>query len=254
MTVHYVRTGAGPALFLLHATLSSARQLRALATDLSRGHTVVAVDRRGSGRSAVEGPAEPIDVAVHVADIVGIARRERLSELTVVGHSYGGCVALESAARQPQLVKAVFAYEPPYALVAPPAVQAEMAEIGRRTLAARDHGGPSEAALTFMAGVSGPETVAALSPAARDRVARAGHGAVADATLAGMEPAGLKRIEGRVRVATGSASRSFYVDIAEGLLECIPGADHARLDGLDHMAPVLRPDAIAAAVVEWERS
>ena len=39
---------------------------RSIAARLARYHTVVRVDRRGSGRSVVEGPAEPIDVAVHV--------------------------------------------------------------------------------------------------------------------------------------------------------------------------------------------
>jgi pimeloyl-ACP methyl ester carboxylesterase len=254
VNVHYTREGAGPALFLLHATLSSSRQLRPLATRLAQDHTVISVDRRGSGLSVTDGPAEPIEVGVHVADLVAIAHREGLAGLTVVGHSYGGCVALELAARQPALVDAAFAYEPPYAPVAPAEVQAGMAEVGRRTLAARDADGLADAALAFMAGVSGPDAVEALSPAARARVARAGRGAIADATLAGMDPAGLGRIAARVRIATGSASHSLYEDIATGLLAVVPSADHVRLNGLDHMAPVLRPDLFAGAIGEWEQS
>lgn len=246
--IHYARSGEGPALFLLHATLSSSHQLRALAARLAQGRTVLAVDRRGSGRSAGNGPAEPIDVAVHVDDLAAIAVAEGLDRVAVVGHSYGGCVALELAARRPRLVEAVFAFEPPYAPVAPPEVAAGMAAIGRRTLEAGADGDLAAAALAFMEGVSGTAAVAALGPAARERIGRAGQGAVADATLAGMDADGLSRIECPVRIATGTASAPLYGAIAEGLEARIPGADRVELDGLDHMAPVSRPEAIAAAV------
>jgi pimeloyl-ACP methyl ester carboxylesterase len=247
MSVYYERIGEGPPLFLLHATLSSSRQLRALAARLGERHTVVSVDRRGSGRSTHDGPVEPIDVAVHVADLVEVAEREDLERPAVVGHSYGGCLALELAAGHPELVRAVLVYEPPYAAVASAEVQAGIAEVGRRTLAARDEGKLEEAALTFMEAVSGAAAVAALGPAARARIGRAGQGAVADATLSGMDPDGLARIDCPVRIVTGAASQPVYVEIAQGLVDRIDGAEHVQLDGLDHMAPVLRPDVIAAA-------
>jgi pimeloyl-ACP methyl ester carboxylesterase len=63
-----------------------------------------------------------------------------------------------------------------------------------------------------------------------------------------MDLDGLARIHAPVRIATGSVSRPFYVAIAHGLAAHIEGADHVRLDGLDHMAPVLRPEAVADAV------
>jgi pimeloyl-ACP methyl ester carboxylesterase len=246
--IHYRRSGDGPALLLLHATLSSSHQLRALASRLAEGRTVLAVDRRGSGRSVADGPAKPIDVAVHVDDLAAIVAAEGLDRVAVVGHSYGACVALELAARRPHLVEAVFAFEPPYAPVAPPGIAAGMAAIGRRTLAAGADGDLAAAALVFLEGVSGAAAVAALGPDARERVGRAGQGAVADATLAGMDADGLERIECRVRIATGTASEPLYGAIAEGLLVRIPGADRVELDGLDHMAPVRQPEAIAAAV------
>ncbi len=252
-TIHYQREGNGPALLLLHATLSSSRQLRALAGALAERFAVISVDRRGSGRSATDGPAVPIDVATHIRDLLAILRTEGLGAATMVGHSYGGCVALEFAARHPDVVASVFAYEPPYGPLAPPEVQAHMAQVARETLAANARGDLEGAALAFMTGVAGTDSVAALSPAARVRIGRAGQGAVADATLLGMNADGLAAINAPVRIASGGASDPLYAIIAEALLSRIRGASHRRLDGLGHMGPILQPDVIAAAVITFAR-
>lgn len=246
--IAYHRRGSGPPLLLLHATLTSSRELGPLAASLADRFDVISVDRRGSGESAGPGPAAPIDVAVHVEDLVAIAAAEGLGPALVVGHSYGGCIALELAARKRSLVAGVFAYEPPYGPVAPPSVRAEFAAVARRTLEAAGRGDLEAAALEFMAGVSGRAAVEALSPPARARIARAGRGAVADATLLGMDPAGLPRIARPVVVATGTASEPLYADIATDLVGLIPGASHQRLPGLGHMAPIIDPDEIAEAV------
>jgi len=251
MTLHFDRRGEGPPLLLLHATLSSSRQLRTLASRLAERFTVLSVDRRGSGQSTFDGPAEPIPATTHIEDIARLVVGEGLAPVVVVGHSYGGCIAIELASHRPELVAAVLAYEPPYALVAPADAQAGMAEVGHRTLAARDDDGLAAAALMFMAGVSGADAVAAMSPAARARVEEAGQGAVADATLAGMDPDALGRIVCPVRIATGGGSAPFYAEIADALAGRVPTADHVRIPGLDHMAPVLRPDAIAEAVEDF---
>jgi pimeloyl-ACP methyl ester carboxylesterase len=252
MTVFYrQRRGDGPPLLLLHATLSNSRQTRALANGLAERFTVLSIDRRGSGKNVTQDPAAPIEVATHVEDLAEVMAVESVGPAVVVGHSYGGCVALELAARRPELVRGVFAYEPPYGQVASREVREGIAEIGRRTLAARDRGDLGSAALAFLEGVAGADAVAALGPAARARVERAGQGAVADATLLGMDPDGLTGIGCPVRIATGDASAPLYAEIAEALAARIPDASHVRLSGLDHMAPVLRPDTIAAAIFEF---
>jgi pimeloyl-ACP methyl ester carboxylesterase len=251
--ISYRRTGDGPPLLLFHATLSSSRQLRTLASRLGTRFTVISVDRRGSGKStaAAPDPTAPIDVSEHIEDLAAIAASEGLEPATVVGHSYGGCIAVELAARRPELVARLFAFEPPYGPLAPPAAQAHMARVARQTLEASDDGDLADAALVFMAGVSGTSAVAALSPAARARVGRAGTGAIADATLLGMDPAGLASIGCPTMVATGALSAPLYADIASALSERIEGAQHRAIPDADHMAPIIRPELVAAAVEDF---
>jgi pimeloyl-ACP methyl ester carboxylesterase len=246
-----LRVGHGPPLLLLPATLSSARDLRALAQQLGATYRVIGVDRRGAGATPLPSGTRPgpIDVAVHVADLVALIDREGAAPVTVVGHSYGGCLALELAARYPGLVVRAWVYEPPYAPVGRAGTQARLGAVGRETQAAYDEGGLEAAAEAFLSGVAGPASVAALPPTARERIRAQGAGALADAALLGLEPAGLGRIVAPVTVATGTASAPVYVDVAEGLLARIAGATHERIADADHMAPVTRPGTIAAAIL-----
>jgi 3-oxoadipate enol-lactonase len=242
--------GSGPPLLLLHATLSPSRTLERLARLLANSYRVYRVDRRGSGDSRERDPAGdgPIDAATHVADLVALIASGGLGRVAVVGHSYGGCVALELAARHPDLVAWAWVYEPPYAHVGPEEVRARLLDVGRDTAAMAASGGPAAAAMAFFSGVSGADAAASLSPAARDRITREGRAAIADAALQGFDPAGLARIECPVVVATGSNSDAFYDHIADALVSRIPTAQRIHLDGLDHLAPMMDAATIARAV------
>jgi pimeloyl-ACP methyl ester carboxylesterase len=66
-----------------------------------------------------------------------------------------------------------------------------------------------------------------------------------------MDATYLDLIECPVRVATGGASDPMYATIAAGLLERIPRAEHVRFPGQGHMAPVLQPEVVAAAIMAW---
>lgn len=254
-TISYRRVGAGPALLLLHATLSSSRDLVRLADRLGSAFTVYSIDRRGCGESRVAPgtPLGPIDVAVHVDDLAGVIDAEGLSSVTLAGHSYGGCLALEVAARHPDLVERTWLYEPPYAPAGPPSVQALLAETGRLTQRANDDDGPAAAAEAFLAAVSGRATVDGLSPSARARIRAEGRGAVADATLLGMDPDGIAGIESPLLVVTGSRSESIYAVIADAIVRAAPVGSRQQLPGADHMAPVTRPELVAASVMAFGR-
>lgn len=248
--ISYRRRGDGPPLILLHATLSSSRQLRTLARRLAQTHTVVSVDRRESGESQLP-PAAPtgaVSVAVHVADLAELIAEESLAPALVVGHSYGGCLALELSARHPELVARTWVYEPPYAAVGSDRTRQAMELAGRLTTEAGEASGPGAAAEVFMASVSSAAAVEALSPGARERVRAAGRGAIADATLLGMDPSGLPAIECPVMIATGTASSPLYAQLAGALAASIRHASVEPLAGLDHMAPITRPDVVAASI------
>jgi 3-oxoadipate enol-lactonase len=239
----------GIPIVLLHATLSLSVQLIGLARLLAVRGPVFALDRRGSGESAMPVP-RPLDVVVHVADIAALLDAEEITAALLIGHSFGGVVALEAAARLPGRVCAVIAWEPPFGPLADAETRAGFATLATATGRAYMAGGAAAAAATFLDGVAGDGAWQALPDRARAFIAAQGDGAYVDAALGGLDPGGLSRIVAPVTILTSTASEPFYGPIARAVVERIPGARLVVLDGLRHTAPITAPEPVAAAILE----
>jgi pimeloyl-ACP methyl ester carboxylesterase len=96
VTLHYTEEGSGPPLLLLHGLGESSFTWHDVVPALSTRHRVIAVDLKGFGRS--EKPDDNAysadDQAALVASFI-VARS--LETITLVGHSFGGTVALRTA-------------------------------------------------------------------------------------------------------------------------------------------------------------
>ena len=110
-TVLYVEErGSGPAVLLIGAADEDAEFYRGIADRLSSGCRVVTYDRRGTRRSGREG--WPCDSARHADDAADLITSLGLEDVTVLGASAGGVVALRLALRHPDLVRNVLCFEP----------------------------------------------------------------------------------------------------------------------------------------------
>lgn len=68
------------------------------------GHDVLTPSLTGIGeRAHLASPA--VTLETHIADVLGAIRYERLSEVVLVGHSYGGMVVTGVADRMPDVVR-----------------------------------------------------------------------------------------------------------------------------------------------------
>jgi pimeloyl-ACP methyl ester carboxylesterase len=107
----YRSVGAGPTLLLIHGAAEDADMLIAQAEALAaRGRRVVWYDRRGTGSTPRDGWPEG-GVAQHADDAAEILR-DAGAPADVLGFSSGGVVAMSLAARHPQMVRNVVAWEP----------------------------------------------------------------------------------------------------------------------------------------------
>ncbi len=238
-----------PAVVLLHATLSSSDQLLGLGRRLADQAHVILIDRRGSGGSPMAEPA-PVDVARHVDDVIAVLDAMGIAHASVVGHSFGGVLALETAVHHPGRVARVVAWEPPFMPLAPRRIREGMARIGDDVAAAFAAGGSEAAARLFFETVSGGSGAwERLHPRQRESIGGAGTGALADVAMGGLTPDGLERITVPTLILTGEASERFYRPIADAVAERIgAAATRVHLPDLRHMAPITDPSAVGEAV------
>jgi pimeloyl-ACP methyl ester carboxylesterase len=97
--------GSGhPPIVLLHGLANRWQAMAPLVPELSRSWHVLAPDLRGHGSSP---RAERYTVRLCSADVAALMASRGLAPVVIYGHSLGGLVGLELAARWPSAVRAV---------------------------------------------------------------------------------------------------------------------------------------------------
>jgi pimeloyl-ACP methyl ester carboxylesterase len=96
--VDFLEAGSGPVVILVHSSVSGARQWRRLMDDLKDRFRVRAVNLFGYGKTP-PWPAETTQSLDDQARLVEAALPANVEEIYLVGHSFGGSVAMKAAAR-----------------------------------------------------------------------------------------------------------------------------------------------------------
>jgi proline iminopeptidase len=74
--------------------------------------TVVSYDQRGAGRSTLVDDSTRVTVGAHVADLEALRSQLHLDRMTLVGHSWGGGLAVRYALAHPTRVKRLILIDP----------------------------------------------------------------------------------------------------------------------------------------------
>ncbi len=202
-------------------------------------------DRRGYGRSSAV-PA-PWTVEANIDDLEGLVERHGVDgrRAVLVGHSFGGDVALGLAARRPDLVEAVAIYETPLSWLD----WWPRDSAGAAAMAAED---PADAAEAFMRRLVGDDVWERLPATRRDDRRREGAAMVAElADLRRRAPWTPDEVDLPVLVLVGEHARPHHQRAFEYLGEVLPRARRRVIDGAGHAGPHTHPDGVAAAVVEF---
>jgi len=239
----------------LHASGSSYRQWSGLADRLTGRYAVYTpglVGYRG-GSPFDGGPVSLADEARSVHAQLG----PQHEPLHLVGHSYGGAVALQFALQYPELVRSLTLYEPvmlPLLFEQAPGSEeaAEISRVGQFVVANAGGADTREAAAwRFVNYWSGPGSWDWLGAGQRERILRLMPKIAAEfAALARTRPgrAELARIEAPARLFCGTDTRTPARAVCELLGQTLPGAETHFLEGGDHMAPVTDPETVGSLV------
>ncbi len=238
----------GPLVVLVHGSLDRSASFGRVIRRLDDLHTV-AYDRRGYHRSR---DALPINTTLdgHIDDLLEVVD-DRAA--VVIGHSYGGAVALGAALRDgPQgSIRALAVYEPPMPWLdfwpARPPDPATGDPDSRPTdpdeLSAR----AAERFFRRMVGDAAWERLPEREKAAR-RADGAALSAELDAIRIDAAPFDVTRLAVPLVCGRGENSAPRHRDSVAWLVEHVPGAELFEIPGAGHGAHLSHPDAFAAMV------
>lgn len=108
--LHAETLGTGVPVIAIHSGGMSGRQWRRLGELLSTKHEVWLPDLLGSGKNPPWPSAEPFEIALDVNAVARLLARAGRAHL--VGHSYGGLIALMLARQAPEAVLSLSLYDP----------------------------------------------------------------------------------------------------------------------------------------------
>jgi pimeloyl-ACP methyl ester carboxylesterase len=241
VTLWHEETGPvdAPLVVLIHGSMDRSTGMLRLSRKLDAEARVLRYDRRGYGRSAPHDG--PFDMGEQVADLVELLGGRRA---VLVGHSYGGNVALATAARHPHLVSAVAIYETP--LSWEPWWPGTTA--GGSALATR--GSTADAAEGFMRRLIGNQRWEALPERTRDIRRTEGAAMVGELTDLGRHaPWQPGEILQTVVAGFGSDGAAHHRRGMEQVAATIASASVVELRGCRHDAPLSHPGLFAESLV-----
>jgi pimeloyl-ACP methyl ester carboxylesterase len=240
------RSGDGPPLALVHGATADHSRWAPVLPALERRFTVLALDRRGRGRSS---DARGYAIEREYEDVVAVVESagERVS---VLGHSYGGVCAIEAALLTDAIERLVL-YEAPMGFVQTPA------NVVARLNALDDADRYDELLALFFAEVAGlprdqiellrrlpawPNRLAAAPTIAREERANREYTFDADR---------FRGLDVPTLLLGGGDSPSTFKAANEALRAALPNARIAVMPGQRHAAMDTGPDLFLAEVLPF---
>jgi len=223
---------------LVHGSMDRGSTFNKVALQLT-DCTVVFYDRRGYAGSRSRPPSRSFQAQVEDLFEVLDGRSG-----VVAGHSLGADVALAGAQQQPDLIRAVVAYEPPQPWL--PFWAAHSAG----SVVERADGTPADAAERFMRRMVGDDIWQRLPARTRQQRRAEGPALVAElqSLRTGVPPFDPASITVPVILGHGSASRPHHVQGTSWLAEQIPTAELEVVDGAGHGCHRSHPAAFASLI------
>jgi pimeloyl-ACP methyl ester carboxylesterase len=234
--------GAGTPVVLLHSTFSHKGQWTALAENLAKRFQIVAIDLIGHGDTPVRGDRVTLSDEARAVESVLCSLYGRIPAFHLVGHSYGGAIALRLARDNPHKTKTVALFEPTSFHVLPfddPARE-DIASVAAVMKTALKSGVPHAAAEVFIDYWTEISSYSQMPEHRRAMFARMVPTALENFRALMEEPATLDdyvRVAAPVCLITGTTSPESSRRVSEALATALPSAQLFRVAG-GHMAPV----------------
>jgi pimeloyl-ACP methyl ester carboxylesterase len=246
--------GNGAPVLLLHGSASAAVMWAPVIDALKSKFRAIAPDLIGYGRT--ESWSDGHDFSVEDELCLLEPLMPRGAPVHVVGHSYGGLVALHLALAGRVVLRSLTLIEP-VAFFLLPHAGAHEAWMEIRALGdgytARIAAGETEAALReFIDYWAGRGAWEAMDETLRAQIRRSARKIVLDFQVAFTDPGleAVRALKCPVRVLSGARSRAPTRRIASFLADTLPSAELEVVADANHLLPVTHPDMLAAFLLK----
>jgi pimeloyl-ACP methyl ester carboxylesterase len=250
-TPSFREAGSGPAVVCLHSSASSSGQWRALMECLAPHFRVIAADLYGAGKTPLWPHTQPMWLDDELA-LLGPVFNAAGARFHLVGHSFGGAVALKAALADHRRLLSLVLFEP--VLFSLLVAEAPHGAAAQEILAVRDDttqlvaaGDLVAAARRFIdywmgdgAWAATPHTRQPALAAAMSSVIPEWHAAFADPTPL----RALAAIDAPTLLLTGNQSKASARAVTRLLAMVLPRVRVVEVVGAGHMAPLTQPERI----------
>lgn len=247
-------TGQGEAVLLSHGGHVADGFLPLMREgELAEHYRLIRYRRRGYGNSAPVTGA--FNVLQQAQDANALLRHLCVDRAHLVGHSYGGAMAIQLAIEAPDLVHSITVLEP--AILAPETVAA-FSEALFPIFEAYKSGDIDKALDLFMSAASAREWRSAVQSTVPGGVKQAARDAQTSfeceipGIVAGIFNAdGAKRLSQPILFAKGSESGVLFDEAMKYFVSVIPHTEQVVIPGMNHLMQMLNPKCIAAKIAEF---
>jgi pimeloyl-ACP methyl ester carboxylesterase len=242
-------SGAGEAVVFIHGAGFADAFLPLTSEPSMRNHyRAIRYSRRGHAGSTHM--THPVAIADHAADCRGLLAALGIEKAHVVGHSYGGCVALQLASDAPDVVLSLALFEP--ALLAVPSgtqFNEELAPIAER-YSAGDQAGAGDAFFTLVGGPEWRSDVSRTVPGGPEQAAQ-DISTLFESDLPSIEdwrfgPDEAARIHQPVFFLVGTESAPMFTEGCDLVHSWLPQTEDGVLAGANHLLQMQHPAEAAS--------
>jgi pimeloyl-ACP methyl ester carboxylesterase len=254
--IAYSDTGAGEPVLLIHCSSASGSEWLSLCDTIGADFRSIAPDQWGCGQSDPWTGQGAFTLAEEAAPILEIIESLGVP-VHLVGHSYGGGVALRVARERPEMILSLTLIEPSSfhllrrGTCGDRALFSEIARVADAVKEAMSSGDYWGGMAHFVDYWSGEGAWNEMSHKARMKMCQRLGKVVLDFRALFEEPAGLEDYADLplpTLILCGERSPGPSRRIVEMLETTLPRARLERIPGAGHMSPVTHPDAVNAAI------
>ena len=244
--LHVEQAGAGPDVVLVHAGVADGRMWDSQWVDWAARRRVTRLDLRGFGRSDL-----PEGTYSHAGDVLAVLDALGIERAALVGASFGGRVALDLAASQPDRVSGLVLAD---AGLPDHAWSAEIQAFGAaedEAIEAGDLDRAAEVNVDFWLPTASEAVRAAIREQQRNAFALQVGRDDEEVLLTDDLTARLGAVDVPTLVLVGERDYADFHAIADRLAAELPDARRATISGAGHLPSLEQPDAFDAAVLPF---